>query len=129
MALTNNGTIVGTGISDDQLPSGYTRPSGVTTFTDEQWVYRLELSVLKSTVENSTPSTTMGNIISNGTIGVTKQITDIVAADFVTAPTTTFYTEILTLKTTQSDISGSNDVWLDDIAQSYLVGVIVKLKN
>jgi len=127
MALTNNGTIVS--LPSTQLPSGYSIPTGITVFTDFQWTYKVELSVLKSTVENATPSTTMTNIIDDSGIGVTKQITDIVAADFLTAPTTTFFTDILTLKTTQSDVSGTDDVWLDNIAQSYLVGVQVKLKN
>ena len=127
MALTNNGTIVT--IPTAQLPSGYTAPTGITTFTDYQWTYRVQLSILKSTVENATPSTTMTNIIDNGTIGVTKQITDIVAADFLTAPTTTYFTDVVILETTQSTITGANDVWLDDVALSYLATVQVYLKN
>ncbi len=127
MALTNNGTI--DSLPTSQLPSGYSIPTGITVFSDGQWTYKIELSVLKSTVENATPSTTMTNIIDDGTIGVTKQFTDIVAADFLTAPGTTYYTDILTLKTTQSTIDGANDVWLDNVAQSYLVGVQVYLKN
>lgn len=127
MALTNNGTIVS--LPTSQLPSGYSIPTGITTFTDQQWVWKTELSVLKSTVENATPSTTMTNIIDDGSVGVDAQVVALVAADFLTAPSTTYFTEILTLKTTQSDITGANDVWLDNVAQSYLVGVIIRLKN
>ena len=127
MALTNNGTV--NNIPAVQLPSGYTRPTGITTFTDFQWTYRVDLSILKATVEDATPSTTLTNIIDNGTIGVTKQITDIVAADFLTAPTTTYYTDLVALKTNESDVSGASEVWLDNIATSYVATVQVYLKN
>ncbi len=127
MALVNNGTIVS--LPTSQLPSGYSIPTGVTTFTDSVWTMKVELSILKSTIQDATPSTTMGNIISNGTIGVDKQVDDIIAADFLTGPSTTYYTDILVLKTTQSDVLGTNDVWLDNVALSYLVTVQVYLKN
>jgi hypothetical protein len=126
MALTNNGTV--NNLPADQLPTGYTRPT-VTTFTDYQWTYRVTLSVLKSTVEDATPSTTMTNIIDNGTIGITKQITDIVAADFLTAPTTTYYTDWVGLSHNLSDLATVSDDVLDNVALSYQCTVQVYLKN
>ena len=126
MALTNNGTV--NNLPAAVLPSGYTRPS-VTTFTDFQWTYRLTLSVLKSTVEDATPATTMAQIISNASIGITKQITDIVAADFLTAPTTTYYTNWDVISHNLSDTTGTSDDLLDNIALSYECIVQVFLKN
>ena len=81
MAIVNNGTK--NSLADTHIPSGYTRPT-VTTFTDQEYTRNLELTVLKATVENATASTTMTNIINDATIGITKQIDDILASDFTT---------------------------------------------
>jgi|TARA_R100000501_G_C2619610_1_gene112933 hypothetical protein len=82
MAITNNGVV--NSLPASQIPSGYTRPT-VTTFTDWQYKRTLTLTVLKATVENATRATTMTNIIENGTIGLEKQIVDIVAEDFISS--------------------------------------------
>jgi len=115
MAIVNNGTV--NSISAKQIPSGYTRPT-VTLISDYHYKRTITLTVLKSTVENSTASTTMTNIITNVTVGITKQIDDIMAADFLASATVTCYADMRTLTTTLADINGS-DAWLTDTATSY----------
>ena len=125
MAITNNGTV--NNLPAAQLPSGYTRPV-VTTFSDYQYVRTLNLTILKATVENATPSTTMTNIITNGTIGVNKQVQDIIAAAFISSETVTTYASLDSLSTNQSQNS-DDDVWLDNIAQSYTATVKLYIKS
>lgn len=125
MAITNNGTV--NNLPAAQLPSGYTRPV-VTTFSDYQYVRTLNLTILKATVENATPSTTMTNIITNGTIGVNKQVQDIIAAAFISSETVTTYASLDSLSTNQSQNS-DDEVWLDNIAQSYTATVKLYIKS
>lgn len=127
MALTLNG--VKNSLPDNQLPSGYTRPT-VTTFADWEWVQTVSLTVLKSTVENATESTTMTNIISNATIGLDKQVDDLIENDFdTTANTITAWADWQTLTTNytpETNSSASN--WLDTTAVSYTCTVKIYLK-
>jgi len=125
MAISNNGTQNLTPAA--KLPAGYSRPS-VTTF-DTTGMYKsiLSLSVLKSTVENAAPATTMANIISNGTIGITKQVDDILAADYLASATVTAFANIIDLTTNYKDETGS-EVWLDNIAPSYVATVHLYVK-
>jgi hypothetical protein len=125
MAITNNGTK--NSLPDSQIPSGYSRPS-VTTFTDYEYERTLTLSVLKSTVESATRSTTMTNIIGNGTIGITKQITDILAAEFLDSATVTAYAEIIALTHNFAAQAGT-DVWLSNTACSYVATVKLFIKS
>ena len=125
MAITNNGTV--NNLPAAQLPSGYTLPV-VTTFSDYQYVRTLNLTILKATVENATPSTTMTNIITNGTIGVNKQVQDIIAAAFISSETVTTYASLDSLSTNQSQNS-DDEVWLDNIAQSYTATVKLYIKS
>jgi len=124
MSIVNNGTV--NSIDIKQIPSGYTRPT-VTLIADYHYKRTITLTVLKSTVENATASTTMTNIIDDATIGITKQITDIMAADFLASATVTCYADMRTLNTTLENTAGT-DVWLDDTAVSYsaLVDLYVK---
>ena len=124
MAIVNNGTV--NSIAVRQLPSGYTRPT-VTLIADYHYKRTITLTVLKSTVENATASTTMTNIITNGTIGVTKQVDDILAADYLASATVTAYADMRTLTTTLAPTSGS-DVWLDDTSVSYSAVVDIYVK-
>lgn len=124
MAIVNNGTVNSLPLA--QVPSGYTRPT-VTLITDYHYVYDLTLSVLKSTVENATATTTMANIITNGTIGITKQIDDILAADFLASATVTAYTDWLAISHNLSDIQGSG-AYLQDTAMSYTCTVKLYVK-
>lgn len=124
MAITNNGTKVSA--PDEQLPSGYTRPT-ITTFTDHEYYRRVVLSVLKSTVENATATTTMANIIGNGTIGVTKQVTDLVTADAISSNTVTIYADIVKIEDNSTPQSTGN--FFKNAAASYNVTVDIYWKT
>ena len=124
MAITNNGTKNSLGQS--AIPSGYTRPT-VTVISDYHYRYNLSLSVLKATVENATAATTMTNIVENVTIGITKQIDDILAADFLATATITAYADWTSLTHNLATISGSGE-YLKDTAMSYTCTVVLYVK-
>jgi len=86
MAITNQGAK--NSLPQDQLPSGYTKPS-VAGFSDYGYVKTVEFLVLKATVEAASASATMTAIFNNATIGINKQIADIITADFVATKTVT----------------------------------------
>lgn len=125
MAISNSGTA--NELSENDVPAGYSRPS-VTKFTD--WTYKqtLSLTVLKATVHNSDPKVTMANIISNGTIGITKQINDIIAADWIASETVTHYTDWTNISNNFSNVNGAGD-YLTDTAASYQVTVTTYIKS
>jgi N-acetylglucosamine kinase-like BadF-type ATPase len=125
MAITNNGTK--NSLPADQIPSGYTRPT-ITTFTDWEYQRTLTLSVLKSTVENATNSTTMTNIFDDAVVGLDAQIEAIVAADYLATATVTTYADLRGLTTNVSDTNDGNGIWLDDTAVSYIATVILYVK-
>lgn len=111
MAITNNGTKVS--IQADRLPSGYTKPT-VTTFTDHEYIRTATLTVDRATVYSATKTTTMANILANASIGVTKQVTDLVTADFDAAKTIAIFADLYdidtNLKVSQSgDFYGNGD--------------------
>ena len=125
MAITNNGTV--NSLTSNEIPAGYTRPT-VTTFTDFEYKSTLNLTVLKATVENATASTTMANIMADATIGITKQITDILAADYLATATVTAYADLINMSNNYSDVNGSGD-YLTDTAASYQCTVILYVKT
>lgn len=88
--MTNNGTIVN--LPAALVPSDFVQ-AAVTEFEGE-YHRRVTLSVLKSTVENADPATTLDNIITNATIGINKQVTDLVTADSNGAATVEVYSEL-----------------------------------
>jgi len=119
MALTNAGTTVN--MPSSRVPSDFTEVA-VSTFDDwEVESQELTLSVLKSTVEDSDPATTLLAIISNGTIGINKQITDLVTDDWDVTRTVTVYAEMTMIDSNQA-ASTSNDFYTDT-AMSYLCTV------
>ena len=125
MAIVNAGTA--NELSENDVPAGYSRPS-VTKFTD--WTYKqtLSLLVLKATVHNSDPKVTMANIISNGTIGITKQIDDIIAADMNASETVKHYKDWTNISNNFSNVNGAGD-YLTDTAASYQVTVTTYIKS
>lgn len=124
MAITNNGTV--NSIQVGNLPTGYTRPT-VTTFSDYEYKRTLTLNVLKATVETATGAATMTAIIANATIGITKQITDILAADYLATATVTAYADLTHLTHNLAAINGSGD-YLKNIALSYVCTVDLYVK-
>lgn len=127
MAITNRGTIVLA--PDEQVPSGYTRPteSGI-IFSDYEYVQKgIVLDVAKATVENATANTTMGNIIGNASIGVTKQVTDKVTADYISSNTVTCYAAITKIEDNSTPQSTGN--FFKNAAATYKVTVDIFIKT
>lgn len=125
MAITNLGAV--NALPASQIPTGYTRPT-VAAFTDWEYKRTLTLSVLKATVENATPATTMTNILGNATVGINKQIVDIIAADYLTAPTVTTYGVWNSLSNNFVDTSGTGTALLATAA-SYTCTVTLYVKT
>ena len=125
MAITNNGTK--NSLPTAKLPTAYTLPT-VTTFTDWEYKRTLTLSVLKATVENATKATTMTNIFNDATIGLDKQVVDIIAADFLATATVTTYGELTALTTNIADVTSGDGTWMADTAVSYVATVVLYVK-
>ena len=124
MAIVNNGTK--NSLQTSAIPSGYSLPS-VTEISDYHYKYDLSLTVLKATVENATAATTMTNIIGNATIGITKQVDDILAADFLASATVTAYADWTGISHNLATVLGSGD-YLKDTAMSYTCTVVLYVK-
>ncbi len=124
MATTNNGTV--NSLDTTQLPASYTRPT-VTTFDDYTWTSTRTLSVLKDTVDEAAGNTTMTAIIANATIGITKQVDDIMTAIGADAVTTTVYTEWTGLSNNFANTVGTGD-HLTTAAMSYSCIVTIYAK-
>ena len=123
MAITNNGTKVS--IPTDKLPSGYTLPT-VTTFSDYEY-YRTEtLEVDRATVYSATKTTTMTNILGNATIGITKQVTDLVTADFDATNTVSIWAEIYDINS-NLQVSQSGDFY-SNVDDTFVCNVRVYVK-
>jgi len=123
--ITNEGTV--NSLVAAQVPDDYTRPT-VSTFTDYKYVYDVVLSVLKVTVDDADPATTMAAIIAEGTIGITKQVDDILAEDFIAARTVTAYTDWISLKTNMQPIL-KDDPILTDVVTNYECTVKIYIKT
>jgi len=125
MAHVHNGTIVQ--LPASRVPDDYTLPS-TSEITD--WEYdsgERELSVLKATVEDSDKATTLGNIIDNGTIGIDKQVEDLIAAEFDVTNTVTSYA-VLSMIKSNIEASDSTDFY-NDTAVSYVCTVRFYVKS
>jgi hypothetical protein len=125
MAITNAGTV--NKLLSIQVPSDYTRPT-VTTFADYDYVRDITLTVLKETVDEADPATTMAAIISNATIGITKQIDDILAADYIATRTVTAYTNWTDLTTNLTGVT-KTDPLLTAAVASYVCTVKLYIKT
>lgn len=124
MAVVNNGVKVS--IPSILIPSGFVAPV-VTEFEDFEYDRELTLSVLKSTVENASKATTLLNVINNGTIGISKQVEDIITSDYINTNTVTFYTDFLSISNSQQ-VSVTTDFY-GNVALSYVVKVKVYVKT
>ena len=89
MALVANATKIS--IDKSQLPSGYTDPGGTNLSSSQPTYKNLSLSVLKATVENSTKATTFDNIRTDATIGIEKQVADLLTANIENTVQTVTY--------------------------------------
>ena len=125
MAIVNNGTI--NSLTTNQIPAGYTRPT-VTQFTDFEYKRTLDLTVLKSTVHNASADVTMANIIENVSIGITKQVSDILAGDYLASATVEAYADWIQFSNNYSDIDGEGD-FLTTQVSTYQCKVILFVKT
>jgi len=123
MAIVNNGTRVS--LQAVQLPTGYTLPT-VTEIADYDYISDLTLNVLKSTVENATDATTLTNILGDAAIGITKQITDILAADYLATATVTAYADLTGINHNIVAVNTTN--FYDNTAVSYVCTVRLYVK-
>jgi hypothetical protein len=120
MAISNLGTV--NKLPAAEIPAGYVLPV-IASFEDWQYKYVLTLNVLKATVETATPSTTLTAIFNNATIGLNKQIVDIIAADFLTTPAVTTFAELYGL-----DLSINKSNFLGNAVASYSCQVVIYVK-
>jgi hypothetical protein len=125
MAVVING--VANAMPSDKFPVGYTPPT-VSQFTDYEYVRQLKLNVLKTTVENGTPTTTLGNIFTNPTIGLVKQITDIVTLDYINTLSVTAF-GVLTELRVNVEPEEVNFTYLKNTTTSYVAYVTLYVKT
>ena len=128
MAHTNHGCKLSA--PEEQFPSTFARPV-ITEFTDAKYKTRKTFSVLKGTVENATPATTMANIISNASIGINKQVTDMLAAEYISSLTLVAFTDIIAIAETNDPVSVNPSAgnMFKNVAPSYLVTCDVHIKT
>lgn len=125
MAIVVNGTK--NSLTANELPSGYVRPT-VAEVSDFHYKRTIVLSVLKATVETASGASTMEAIINNATIGITKQIADILALDYLSTAAVTAYADLVGLTHNLSGVYGGAD-YLKNIAVSYICTVDVYVKS
>lgn len=125
MAITNNG--VRNLLPAAQLPDDYTKPD-VAVFSDYEYRRTLKLSVAKATVENADPATTIGNIIGDATVGVKKQVDDILAADYLATATVTAYADLVSLGNNMQSMDKDSPA-LTDAAAAYEATVVLYVKT
>lgn len=102
MALVDNGLKVS--LDSGQVPAGASTQS-VTEFTDHEYVREEVFNVAKSTVEDASKATTFDNILNDTSVGVKKQVTDLLTADYIGTNTVTYFSEITYIT---SNIAGNN---------------------
>lgn len=80
MALAAQATKIS--LNKTKLPTGYTDPGGSNLSNATPNYKDLVLTVAKATVENANKATTFDNIRTDATIGIEKQVADLLANDF-----------------------------------------------
>ena len=124
MAIVDKGLKID--LSPALVPDGYVADP-YELVSDYEYIREYELSVLRATVENTDKAVTFGNIIDNATMGIKKQVNDLVSADFVSGNTVEYSTELTDL-TSNVQRSKSNDFY-SNIAMSFVCKVTVKIKT
>lgn len=90
MALVNNGVKIS--IPKSLQPAGFTYPS-YTPMAEYEYCREFVLTIDKATVENADPVLTLQQIFNNAVIGVEKQVTDILTADYIGTNTVEYLIE------------------------------------
>lgn len=115
--------------SASKLPSGYSRPTITEVTGDDLAVTQLTLTVLKATVENSDPAVTMANIINDVTIGVQKQLQDIIAGDYLATATVTSHADLKDVINSNVPSNDASSTWLTDAVINYVCTVELFVKS
>lgn len=126
MALDYKGTITDN-LPDGMKPSGYTDPT-VTTFEDGTYARTVELSIAKATVENATRATTLNQIRTDVTVGIDKQISDILTNDYDVTNTVEAYGDLKALRSNIPPNGGTDSEFLTDTAVAYVAVVDIYVK-
>lgn len=126
MALTYDGTKTDD-LNINLKPTGYTDPT-VTTFDEDEatWSQITTLEVAKATVENATKATTLTNIVTDETVGITKQVTDLLTAQFDSGLTGNAHASVLNIVTNLSPNVSSD--FFSNVAAKYVVRVKILAK-
>ena len=125
MALVDNGVKVS--VHSTLIPSTAATQT-VTEFSDVEYTRDITVTVLKATVQNVDKGVTFDNIIDNVTIGIKKQVTDIMGADYDdVAKTVTYYTEYKSIDSNINTNLTSN--FYDNVAVSYECKLTVFIKT
>lgn len=124
MAIVNNGTI--NALKGIQIPAGYVRPT-VTPVVGPHYKRSLTILVPKATVEVAARNTTMTAIIENAAVGITKQVSDILAADYLATATVTSHTKLLSITTNLEGTKGTDELFSDTVI-NYICEVIIYVK-
>lgn len=126
MPITNLGAQ--NNLSDLQLPDSYTKPS-IATFEDYEYIRTVVLNIPKSTVETGTAQATMLAIFNNATVGINKQIVDLIAAEFLSTPVVTTFGSLVSLTTNIEVGNFGNQNYLTNQTVAYLATVQIFVKS
>lgn len=124
MAITNRGTR--NLLSSNQLPEGYEKPE-VAKFEDHQYVRTISLVIPKADVEDADPAVTLANIINDATVGINKQVADLIAADYLASATVTTYADLVSLSNNHQSML-SNSAAFTNEAVNYIAVVNLYVK-
>lgn len=115
MAIVSQGTKI-TLTPSNKIPDGFTAPI-VDDFSDYGYTaIRRTIYVPKATVENVDQAVTLTNIIQDATVGIEKQITDMITADWGAANPNTvdFWVHLIGLTTNVAPPDKTSDFYGND---------------
>lgn len=115
--------------SASKLPAGYSRPTITEVTGDDLAVTQLTLIVPKVTVENADPAVTMANIIDDATVGVQKQLQDIIVGDYLATATVTSHADLKDVINSNVPSNDASSTWLTDDAINYVCTVELFVKS
>lgn len=124
MAIVYNGTK--NSLPAAQLPDAYVKPV-VVEIPDYEYVQNVELIIPKATVQNADPATTIANIIADAAVGINKQITDKLGAEFLASANITAYGDLIGLKNNFQSMAKDSEA-LTDAAASYVATLRLYVK-
>lgn len=96
MSVVNNGTEVA--LRKSLIPEGFNAPS-VTPFGDAEYTRTFNLTIDRATVANADKAVTLNNIITDATVGIDKQVTDEITADYIGTNDVQVYSKLVELST------------------------------